>query len=91
MYKYFNEQFTDLKNVNPQIKDKKDLKEKVLDNAGNLYNKLHYIYKNKYTKKINYLNMENRKKFDYKNLRLTDDYEYESEEEELQLVKTNRN
>ena len=36
--------------------------------------------------------MENRKKFDYKNLRLTDDYEYEyEEEEEQQLVKTNRN
>ena len=43
---------------------------------------MHYIYKNKYNKKINSLDTENRTKLDFKKLRLTDDYEYPSEVEE---------
>ena len=62
-------------------KIKKDLTEKVLENAGNLFNRLYYIYKIKYNKKINSLDTENKKKFDYKKIRLIDDYEYPSEEE----------
>ena len=53
----------------------------MLINAGDLSNSLYYIYKNKYNKKINSLDTENRTKLDYKKLRLTDDYEYLSEEE----------
>ena len=45
---------------------------------------MYYIYKNKYNKKINSLDTENRTKLDYKKLRLTDDYEYLSEEEKEQ-------
>ena len=43
---------------------------------------MHYIYKNKYNKKINSLDTENRTKLDFKKLRLTDDYEHPSEVEE---------
>ena len=47
----------------------------MLTNAGDIYNEFHYIYKNKYNKKINSLNTKNRIKLDYKKLRLTDDYQ----------------
>ena len=40
------------------------------------------IYKNKYNKKINSLRTKNRIKLDYKNLRLSDDYLYSSEEKQ---------
>ena len=50
---------------------------------------MYYIYKNKHNKEINSLNTENKKKFDYKKLRLTDDYQYPSEEETSEkLTKT---
>ena len=68
--KNFNKKFTGLKNVISQTKANKKLKEKVLDNAGNLFNDLYYIYKDKYNEEINSLDTENRKKFDYKKLRL---------------------
>ena len=53
----------------------------MLINAGNLYNSLYYIYKNKCNKKINSLDTENRTNLGYKKLTLTDDYEYLSEED----------
>ena len=46
---------------------------------------MYYIYKNKYNKKINSLDTKNRKKFDYKKLRLTDDYQHLSEEEREEI------
>ena len=85
--KKFHEEFTSLKNVTPRKKANKNLKEKVLDNAGNLFNDRYYIYKNKYNEKINSLDTENKKKFCYKKLRLTDDYLYSSEEEQQQTSK----
>ena len=84
MYKKLNDfhkKFTGLKNVTPRTEDNKSLKTKVLKDAGDLYNNLYYIYKNKYNKEINSLDTENKKKFDYKKLRLTDDYQYPSEDE----------
>ena len=77
----FNEKFTGLKNVIPRTKDKKELKEKVLNDARDLFNNLYCTYKDKYSEEINSLNTENKKKLDYKKLRLTDDYQYSSEEE----------
>ena len=46
--KNFHKKFTDLKNVTPRIGANKNLKEKVLDDAGDLFNDLYYIYKDKY-------------------------------------------
>ena len=86
----FLKKFMDLKNVTPRSQDNKNLKEKVLNNAGNLLNDLYYIYKDKYSKKISNLNTEDKEKFSYTNLRLTDDYKYYSEENE-EKQQTNKN
>ena len=88
--KDFHKNFTSLKNVAPRTEANKNLKEKVLDDAGDLYNDLYYIYKNKYNKELNSLDTENRKKLDYKKLRLTDDYQYPSEEEDEQQQQTSK-
>ena len=48
--KNFHKKFTNLKNVTPRIETNKKLKEKVLDDAGDLFNDLYYIYKDKYNK-----------------------------------------
>ena len=58
----------------------KNLKEKVLDNVGDHFSELYYIYRDKYNEEINGLNTKDTKKLNYKKLRLTDDYQYESEE-----------
>ena len=80
--KNFREKFTGLKNLTPQAEDKEDFLKKVLNDAKDLFNDLYYIYKDKYNKKINSLNTEDRKKFNYKKLRLTDDFEYKPQNEE---------
>ena len=54
----------------------------MLTNVGDIYNKLYDIYKIKYNKKTNSLNAKNKKKLDYKKLRLSDNYLYSSEEEQ---------
>ena len=54
----------------------------MLTNVGDIYNELFDIYKSKYNKKINSLNAKNKKKLDYKKLRLSDNYQYSSEEEQ---------
>ena len=60
---------------------------KVLDNVGDLFNDLFYVYKDKYNEGKRGLNTKNKKLFYYKNLRLTDDYQYGSEEEKQQTSK----
>ena len=77
----FNDGIIGLKNFVSRKKEKKELKNKVLSNAKNLCNKLHYIYKDKYNREINSLDTKNKEKFDHKNLRLTD-YLYLSQEEQ---------
>ena len=87
--KDFHKKFTGLKNVNPRTKDNENLKNKVLKDAGDLYNDSYYICKNKYNKEISSLDAENKKQLDYKKLRLTDDYQYPPEEETSEkLTKT---
>ena len=77
----FNDEVVGLKNVASRKEEKKELKNKVLSNAENLYKELYYIYKDKYNKEINILDTKNREKFDYKKLKLSDDL-YSSEEEQ---------
>ena len=57
----------------------------MLINAGDIYNKLCYIYQNKYNKKINSLDTKNRTKLDYKKLRLADIYDYPSDDEQEKI------
>ena len=78
--KNFHKKIADLKNVTPRTEANKNLK----NNAEVLFNDLYYIYKDKYNEEKNNLNTKNKKKFDYKKLRLTDDYQFESEEEQEQ-------
>ena len=66
LMKEHHEKFTSLKNVVLQTEGNEQLKKEVLINAGDIYNELYEIYKNKYNKKMNSLNTKNRKKFDYK-------------------------
>ena len=51
--KMYHKKFTSLNNLTPRTENKEKLKQEVLINAGNIYNELYYIYKNKYNKKIN--------------------------------------
>ena len=77
----FKRNIFDLKGVSPRKREKKELKNRVLANVKKRYNKLYYIYKEKYNKEINSLNIDDKESFDYKNLRLSD-YTYSSEEDE---------
>ena len=79
----FKRNIFDLKGVSPRKREKKELKNKVLANVKKRYNELYYIYKEKYNKEINSLNTDDKKSFDYKNLRFSD-YMYSSEEDEEQ-------
>ena len=68
-------------------KKKKELKNKVLSNAENLYNKLYYIYNDKYNKEINSLDTKSKEKLDQKKLRLSG-YQYLSQEEQEEQKET---
>ena len=80
-----HKKFTSLNNLVPRTENNKELKQEVLINAGDIYNKLYYIYQNKYNKKINSLDTKNRIKLDYKKLRLADIYDYPSDEEQEKI------
>ena len=47
----YHKKFTSLNNLVPRTENNKELKQEVLINAGDIYNELYYIYKNKYNKK----------------------------------------
>ena len=76
----FQKRFDKLRIVNPQTDNNKVLKEKVLDGVGDIFNEPYYIYKDRYNEEKDGLNTKDKKKFYYKKLRLTDNYQYESEE-----------
>ena len=54
----------------------------VIIHAGNIYNELYNIYRSKYNKKIDSLSAKNKKKLDYKQLKISGDYRYSSDEEQ---------
>ena len=64
MYKKLNDfkrRFNRLKTVTPQTDNNEVLKQKVLDDVGYLFNKLYYIYKDKYSEEKDGLNARNKK------------------------------
>ena len=63
----FNDEITSLENLSSRKEEKKELKNQVLFNAKKLYNIFYYIYKDKYNKKINSLNTNDKERLDYKN------------------------
>ena len=72
------------KAANPQTRENKVLKPRVLGNVRDLFNDLYYNYKDKYNEEKDGLNTKDKKLLYYKKLRLTEDYQYETEEEEKQ-------
>ena len=86
--KEYHKKFNSLNNLKPRTKDNEKLKQGVLTNVGDIYNELYDIYKSKYSKKIDKLSAKDKKKLDYKKLRLSDNYQYSSEEEQEGQEKT---
>ena len=82
--KEHHKKFNSLNELKPQKENNEKRKQEVLTNVGGIYNELYDIYKSKYSKKIDKLSAKDKKKLDYKKLRLSDDYLYSSEEEEEQ-------
>ena len=56
-----------LKVVDPQTDENKVLQPKVLDNVGDLFNELYYIYKDKYNEEREGLDTKNNKIFTTQN------------------------
>ena len=83
----FRKKFIGFNNFSPQTKNNADLKAKVLGNVGGFFNELYYIYKERYEEEKDALNKKDTKKFYCTKLKLTDDYPYESEEENKQTDK----
>ena len=59
----FHKKFEGRKNLTPKTKKNENLKTKVLDGSGDLFNELHYIYGDKNEEK-----KDDIKKFDYKKI-----------------------
>ena len=85
----FKKRFNKFKALNSQTDKNKNVQEKVLHYVGNLFKELYYIYKDKYNEEEYGLNLRDWKNFNYKKLRLTDDYQYESEEDREQQTSKN--
>ena len=49
--KKYHKKFNKLNNLKTRTKDNEKRKQEVLTNVGGIYNRLYYIYKNKYNKK----------------------------------------
>ena len=59
----FKKRFNKFKTVNPQTDENNALKPKVLDNVGDLFNELYYIYKDKYNEERDGSNKKKQKTF----------------------------
>ena len=82
LMKEYHKKFNKLNNLKTRTKNNEKRKQEVLTNVGDIYNEFYDIYKSKYNKKIDRLSAINKKKLDYKQLRLSDNYLYSSEEEQ---------
>ena len=68
-------------NLKPRSNETKNKRLEVMIHAGNIYNKLYNIYRSKYYKKIDSLSAKNKKKLDYKQLKISGDSRYSSDKE----------
>ena len=69
MMKEIHEKYNGLNSLKPRTKDNEKLKQEVLTNVSDIYNRFYYIYKDKYSEKINSLDTKNRKELDYKKIK----------------------
>ena len=72
LMKDHHKKLNSLINLKPRTRDNKNKRLEVLIHAGDIYNELYNIYRSKYNKKINSLSAKNKKKFDYKQLKISD-------------------
>ena len=77
-YKKFNS-LIDLK---PRTRVNNNKRLEVLIHIGYIYNELYDIYRSKYNKEINSLIVKNKKKLDCKQLKISVDYWYPSDEKQ---------
>ena len=82
LMKDHHKNFNSLNKLKPRKENNEKRKQEVLTNVGDIYNKLYDVYKSKYSKEIDKLSAKDKKKLDYKKLRLSDNCLYSSEEEE---------
>ena len=82
LMKDHHKKLNSLLNLTPRSRENKNKRLEVVIRAGNVYNKLYKIYKSKYNKKIDSLSAKNKKKLDYKQLKISGDYRYSSDEEQ---------
>ena len=82
LMKDHHKKLNSLINLKPRSRENKNKRLEVLIHAGDIYNKLYNIYKSKYNKKIDSLSAKNKKKLDYKQLKISSDYQYSSDEEQ---------
>ena len=80
LMKEYHKKFNSLNKLKPQKENNKKRKQEVLTNVGDIYNELYDVCKSKYSKKIDKLSAKDKKKLNYKKLRLSD-YLYSSGEE----------
>ena len=69
-------------NLKPRTRYNKNKRLEVIIHAGDIYNKLYNIYRSKYNKKIDSLSAKNKKKLDYKQLKISGDSRYLPDEEQ---------
>ena len=82
LMKDHHKKLNSLLNLTPRSRENKNKRLEVVIRAGNVYNKLYKIYKSKYNKKIDSLSAKNKKKLDYKQLKISSDYQYSSDQEQ---------
>ena len=82
LMKDHHKKLNSLINLKPRTRDNRNKRLEVWIHAGDTYNELYNIYRNIYNKKIDSLSAKNKKKLDYKQLKISDDYRYSSDEEQ---------
>ena len=90
LMKDHHKKLNSLLNLTPRSRENKNKRLEVVIRAGNVYNKLYKIYKSKYNKKIDSLSAKNKKKLDYKQLKISGDSRYSSDEEQEEKNKKNK-
>ena len=79
LMKEYHKKFNSLNKLKTQKENNKKRKQEVLTNVDDIYNKLYDVYKSKYSKrkkKLDKLSAKDKKKLDFKKLRLSDNYLY---------------
>ena len=74
LMKHHHKKINSLNKLKPQKVNNEKQKQEVLTNVGDIYNELYDVYKSKYSKKNYKLSAKDKKKLNYKKLRL-DNYD----------------